>query len=122
MAVLQKQIPRSFERPAARPIKLPATHRRYRTYNRAFERARRYSLAAGATAALLLVLYIGGYARMTAVNYQRVQILSQNRGILAQNDLLEAEILRRTDKAAVAHWAKTHNMVMDSNAALVLHP
>ena len=120
MAVLQKQYPRTLERPAAQPVKLPVTHRRYRTYNRASERARKLSLTLCAAAASLLVLYIAGHARMTAVNYQRVQIISQTRGLKAQNDLLRAEILRKSEQAAVDAWAKAHGMALDTGAAVVL--
>src|SRR5688500_5245930 len=120
VAVLQKQYPRTLERPAAQPVKLPVNHRRYRTYNRASERARKLSLTLCAAAASLLVLYIAGHARMTAVNYQRVQIISQTQGLKAQNQLLRSEILRKTDQAAVDAWAKKHGMVLDSGAAIVL--
>lgn len=120
MAVLQKQYPRTIERPAAPPVKLPVNHRRYRTYNRASARARQLSLLLCLAASSLLVLYIAGHARMTAVNYQRVQIISQTRGLLEQNGLLQAEILRKSDQAAVDSWAKTHGMVRDSGAAIVL--
>jgi cell division protein FtsL len=68
----------------------------------------------------LLVLYIAGHARMTAVNYQRVQILSQARGLKTQNDLLQSEILRKSDQTAVNAWAKAHGMTLDSRAAFVL--
>src|SRR5438309_1699591 len=77
VAVLQRQYPRTFERPAAPSlpsVKLPAVHRRYRAYTRGSERARKASLFLCLAAASLLVLYIAGHARMTAVNYQRVQI------------------------------------------------
>jgi hypothetical protein len=51
---------------------------------------------------------------MTAANYQRVKILAQVRDLSAQNQLLQAEILQRTKKAAVADWAKRHGMILDS--------
>ncbi len=120
MAVLQKQYPRTLERPAAPPVKLPVIHRRYRTYNRASERARKLSLIMCAAASSLLVMYIAGHARMTAVNYQRVQIISQTRALKEQNEGLQAEILRKTDRSAVDFWAKKHGMVRDSGAAIVL--
>lgn len=120
MAVLQKQYPRTLERPAAQPVKLPVNHRRYRAYNRAAERARKLSLTLCAAAASLLVLYIAGHARVTAVNYQRIQIVSQTRGLKAQNRLLHAEILRKTDQSAIDAWAKKHGMALDSGAAVVL--
>src|SRR5688572_2589929 len=120
VAVLQNQYPRTLERPAAQPVKLPVTHRRYLTYNRAAERARKLSLTLCAAAASLLVLYIAGHARMTAVNYQRVQIISQTRGLKAQNELLRTEILPKTDQSAVDAWAKAHGMTLDTGAAIVL--
>jgi len=123
VAVLQRQYPRTFERPAAPSlpsVKLPAVHRRYRAYTRASERARKASLCLCLAAASLLILFIAGHANMTAVNYQRVQILSQARGLKAQNDLLQSEILRKTNQAEVAEWAKSHGMVMDSRDAIVL--
>ena len=122
MAVLQKQYPRTLERQAAPPVRLPVTHRRYRTYTRAAKRARTISLCACLASAALLVAYIAGHARMTAVNYQRVQILSQTRSIQKQNYWLQSDILRKKDQAAVEAWARHHGLILDTREPLVLHP
>ena len=127
MAVLQKQFTRYPQRPAAKsgiagsPIKLPVNHRRYRAYSRASERNLRRSLMTAAALSSLLVAYIAGHAKMTSVNYQRVQILNQTRDLTAQNSSLTKMILRRTDEATVDAWAKAHGMVSDSSEAFVLH-
>ena len=70
--------------------------------------------------AVLLVLYIAGHARMTAVNYQRVQIMSQARSLREQNQLLRSDIIRLADQSSVAAWAKANGMVLQTGSAVVL--
>ncbi len=122
MAILQREFPRTFERPAARPVLLPEARVRRRVASRGVEAAHSHSMLAFAVAAASLVMYISGYARMTGVNYQHVKIRHSISTLESQHQLLATELIRRSHKEAVEAWASSNHMAPPSIPAVVLHP
>ena len=111
MAIAQRQVPRIYQRPAARPAGSVHARPAGRARRRASIRLRSEPLAAYAGLALALILYVAGYARLTAVNYQRVKINRQIGKLEAREQLLRSEVLRLKQRDVVAAWASANGFV-----------
>ncbi len=132
MALAQKRVPYAFQRPATRtkalyPRALPAPRPVIvrpvagRMAARQALPSLRVSLAIGGAAIALAVAYVGGYARMTGVNYRKVRIQQAAGALLTQQQLLHSEIILRTDERTVAAWAEAHGMQLAGAESVVVH-
>ena len=120
MAIVQRGIPRNFERPAARSVVLPDLRERKQVSPRATEQTTTGSMVAGLVVAVCLVMYISGYARMTGVNYQRVKIKRDISLLETQHELLATDLIRKGSKETVEAWAASNQMTPPSLPAVVL--
>lgn len=127
MALAQKRVPYAFQRPATRARALYPRHAAALRPAVVRPRAKialpslSVSLKAGAATVVLAIAYIGGYAKMTGVNYRKVRIQQAASALLTQQQLLHSEIILRTDKRAIAAWAESHGMELAGSQCVVLH-
>jgi hypothetical protein len=118
MAAIQSQLPAGFRRSQQRTLVLP---------ERKIRRTRSVTIpdlpaltATLAGAALIVIIYISGFARMTAVSYQRALLMQQIGDLRVKSQLVQTKLTERTVKDVVATWALENGMSPANGHALVL--
>ena len=119
MAAIQTQFPVGYPRDPGRTVVLPK-RRNQRATSRTMPDLSVVGLAV-AGAALIAIVYITGFARMTAVSYQRSKILLQISDLQVKGQIVQTKLTEQTVKEAVATWAVSNGMEPANGRALVLH-
>lgn len=119
MAAIQTQFPVGYRSNSGRTVVLPQ-----RQTQRATTVAMPDLSAVGiavACAALIAIIYITGFARMTAVSYQRARILQQISDLQVKGQIVQTKLTEQTVKETVASWAVANGMEQANGRALVLN-
>ncbi|MCC6728919.1 MAG: hypothetical protein IT208_06220 [Chthonomonadales bacterium] len=123
MAILQRQLPRSYTQAAVRASAARAP-RRARSAGRAavrpLPRATYCSIAGAALLGALLVAHVAGCARMTAASYRTVRLTEQLASVRLHNQMWQEQLDARRAGHAVAEWARTNGMTRDGRPMVVL--
>lgn len=124
MAIAQRQFSHAAARPALRPSARPARPPRLRPQPRAARRTAPLALAVPALIAVaftgVLVAYVAGFAQMTGVNFQRVQLHRELQSLRAQHQQLHTELILRRDNKKIKAWAEANRMTPAPPEALYL--
>ena len=119
MAAIQSQFPVGYRRTSGRTVVLPQRKKQSAT-SVVIPDLSVVGVAVGA-AALIAIIYITGFARMTAVSYQRSRILQQISDLQLKGQAVQTKLTEQTVKETVASWAAANGMELANGRALVLH-
>jgi hypothetical protein len=121
VAIAQRQlIPRSLACPEPRVARKPALRAPALAKNPAAIRPLLRQLAVAAGLATALIIYVYGYALMTAANYQRVKLNATLGGLRSQQQLLSSAVIQQRNKTIVDHWAATHGFTREGAKPVVI--
>src|SRR5437868_9505568 len=109
MAAVQSQFPVGYRRTQGRTVVLPKRDAK-KGVAVAIPDISARSFSVIAVVALVAIIYISGFMRMTAVSYQRSQIMSQVRNLQVKEQLVQTKLTEGTVKEAVAGWADANGM------------
>ena len=119
MAAIQTQFPVGYRRTTGRTVVLPQRQKQ------AVKSVVIPDLGSAAwviaALAMVIIVYISGFARMTAVSYQRARIMQQISDLQVKSQIVQTNLSERTLKEAVASWAGTNGMEPANGRAFVLH-
>src|SRR5436309_10092428 len=103
MAAVQSQFPVGYRRTQGRTVVLPKRDAKTGVAVAIPDISAR-SFSVIAAVALVAIIYISGFMRMTAVSYQRSQIMTQIRDFQVRGQLVQTKLKEGMVKEAVGGW------------------